>query len=94
MIQVSGKVNQPSERADDHLVNLISLSRSSAQTLKKDAIRQACQDQDIDQLIRLTETPGGLLDDSLRQTACKHCMPSTLSSSTNAGGKRANAAWL
>jgi Tfp pilus assembly protein FimT len=74
MSQVSGKVNQASEHADDHLANLISLSRSSAQSLKTDAICQACQDRDIDKLMHFTETSGGLLNDSLRQTACKHCM--------------------
>jgi hypothetical protein len=87
MSQVSGKVNQASERTDDHLASLISLGRSSAQTLKKDAIRQACQSRDIDELIRLTEAPGGLLDDSLRQTACKHSILSTVSSSANAAEK-------
>jgi TBC1 domain family member 20 len=87
MSQVSGKVNQVSEHAGDHLANSISFSRSSAKSLKKDAIRQAGHDRDIDKLIRLTETSGGLLDDSLRQIACKHCMPSAVSSSTNAGEK-------
>jgi hypothetical protein len=87
MSQVSDKVNPASEHAGDHLANLISRSGPSGQSLKEDAIRQACQDRDIDKLIRLTATPGGLVDDSLRQIACKHCMPWTVSSSTNAGEK-------
>ena len=86
MSQVSGQVDT-SEPNENHLANLISLSQISAQTLKKDAIRQACQDRDTDRLIRSTETLGGLLDDSLRQTACKHCIPSSASSNTNADEK-------
>jgi hypothetical protein len=94
MSQVSGKDKETSEHSDGHPVNLISLSRTSAQSLKKDAIRQAYQDRDIDKLVRLTETAGGLLEDSLRRTACKHCMPLTVTLRTNAAGKRANTAGL
>jgi hypothetical protein len=67
-----------------HLAHSMSFKRSSTQNLKEDAIRQACLDRDIDKLIHLTETSGGLLDDSLRQTACKHCISLDTSSSTNA----------
>ena len=87
MSKLSGKADQVPGHSENHLANLISLARSTVQAVKGDAIRQACQDRDIDKLIHLTETPGGLLDDSLRQTACKHCMLWTVSLSTNADGK-------
>lgn len=87
MSQVPDKINGASEHKEGHLANSMSFRRSSAQNLKGDAIRQACLDRDIDRLIRLTETSGGLLDDSLRQAACKHCMPLVISSSTNADEK-------
>jgi hypothetical protein len=87
MSQVSDKINGASEHEEDHLAHSMSFRRSSAQNLKGDAIRQACLDRDIDRLIRLTETSGGLLDDSLRQTACKHCVPLVILSSTNADEK-------
>ena len=74
MSTVSAELDQASQHNENHLANLTSLSQGSAQTLKTDLVRQACQDRDIDRLIHLTETPGGLLNDSLRQTACKHCV--------------------
>lgn len=40
---------------------------------KKLAIREACVNKDIDELVRWANSPGGLLDDSLRQTACTCC---------------------
>jgi hypothetical protein len=94
MSQVSDKIDGAPGHEEDHLAHSMSFRQSSAQNLKGDAIHQACLDRDIDKLIRLTETSGGLLDDSLRQTACKHCTPLVISSSTNVDRKRANTARL
>lgn len=87
MSEVSDKVNHASERTDDHIANSVSHSWSRTEALKRDAIYQACEDGDINKLMRLTESSGGLLDDTLRQTACKPCMLSTFSLSTNADDK-------
>ena len=87
MSQVFDKTNGASEHEEGHLAHSMSFRRSSAQNLKGNAIHQACLDRDIDKLIRLTETSGGLLDDSLRQTACKHCVSLATSPSTNADEK-------
>jgi hypothetical protein len=85
MSQASGK---DKETSDGPAVDLVSLSQSSsARSLKKDAILQACHDRDIAKLVRLTETAGGLLEDSLRQPACKCCVLSTVVLRTNAAGK-------
>ena len=84
MSQAAGKDRETSGAA----VDLVSLSQiSSAWSLKKDAILQACHDRDIVKLVRLTETAGGLLEDSLRQAACKCCVLSTVTLRTNAAGK-------
>ena len=37
---------------------------------KADKIEQACRERDLDCLIRLADTSGGLLEDRLRQLAC------------------------
>lgn len=72
MSQVSGNRNGDTERDKSQPTELMSLASSSGQNLKKEAIRQACENKDIDRLVRLTESSGGLLDDALRRTACKH----------------------
>ena len=37
---------------------------------KADEIEQACRERDLNRLIRLADTSGGLLEDRLRQMAC------------------------
>lgn len=38
---------------------------------KRHAILQACEQCDLNRLVQLTDSPGGLLDDELRRLACK-----------------------
>jgi len=38
---------------------------------KREAISAACRDGDIEALVELSESAGGLLDDEFRATACK-----------------------
>ncbi len=87
MSQASGKIHGNLEQHESQPTELMSLASSRAQGLKKEAIRQACEEKNIDQLVRLTESSGGLLDDSLRRTACKHCRHSTIYMTTNADRK-------
>ena len=42
-----------------------------AQDEKQQAIRRACNEHDLDQLICHADTTGGLLSDDLRQLACE-----------------------
>ena len=65
------------DRGGSSLKELSSLSASSATELKRSAISQACQAKDIDKLIRLADSKGGLVDDSLRRAACKDSHSST-----------------
>ena len=45
-------------------------ANSSGRGSKADKIEQACREKDLDCLIRLADTSGGLLEDRLRQLAC------------------------
>ena len=45
-------------------------------TIKKDIIRRACDARDVQALIYLANTFGGLLDDNLRCMACTSCIRS------------------
>lgn len=45
---------------------------SPAAAEKAPRIADACASQDVDALIHLATTGGGLVDDSLRRTACTH----------------------
>ena len=74
MSQELGTLNGDSARDKSQPTELMSLASSSAQNLKRQAIRQACEDNDVARLVCLTESSGGLLDDSLRRTACKHSL--------------------
>ena len=38
---------------------------------KKALIAQACWNEDIEKLVELADSPGGLIDDALRKEACK-----------------------
>lgn len=38
---------------------------------KRGQIKQACEQQNVQLLVQLADTPGGLLDDGLRQLACE-----------------------
>ncbi len=40
------------------------------QDRKEQAIRRACEQDDVDKLVELADSVGGLLDDTLRQLAC------------------------
>lgn len=46
-------------------------SDSSEKSLKGTQIQQACEKQDLQLLVRLADSPGGLLDDQFRRLACK-----------------------
>jgi hypothetical protein len=46
-------------------------SDSSQRRQKEVQIQQACEQQDLQLLIRLADSSGGLLDDHFRQLACK-----------------------
>ena len=39
---------------------------------KREVIRAACRDGDIEALVRLADSAGGLLDDEFRATACEY----------------------
>lgn len=38
---------------------------------KREAISTACRDGDVESLVNLADSAGGLLDDEFRATACK-----------------------
>lgn len=44
--------------------------RSRALDEKREAIEKACQQNDVKALVGFATSPGGLLDDTLRQAAC------------------------
>lgn len=43
---------------------------SMSEKVKAEAIRVACAEQDLDALVELATSEGGLLDDNIRQKAC------------------------
>jgi hypothetical protein len=48
-----------------------SQSDSIEKRSKRRQIQQACEQKDVERLAQLANSPGGLLDDGLRQTACE-----------------------
>jgi hypothetical protein len=51
---------------------------------KRRLIAEACEKEDLDSLVCLADSEGGLLDDALRRTACKAWTKSTLKHGSNA----------
>jgi hypothetical protein len=47
------------------------MSDSSDRRQKRVQIQQACEQQDVQLLVQLADSSGGLLDDHFRQLACK-----------------------
>ena len=43
-----------------------------SQAEKERTITQACEEHNLDELVRLADSAGGLLNDKLRCAACKH----------------------
>jgi len=57
-----------------HAENSVTFDLSGPIYHKEDAIRKSCDENNIEGLVRLSESPGGLLNDTLRRTACEHGM--------------------
>ena len=61
--KVNSDCEQTSQTTEDH--------PSSLNEQKKNDILEACKAHDIDALVRLATSSGGLLQDDVRQVACK-----------------------
>lgn len=68
---LEGVDSEITNETDKSTPSLRSQERASAKAEKAEAIRQACNSHDLEALASLATSEGGLMEDELRQVACK-----------------------
>jgi len=63
--------NEVSEETNESIPSLRSQEITKARAKKASAIRKACAAHDVEALVMHATSEGGLLEDELRQVACK-----------------------